>query len=151
MNLDGAGDLVSGSEGALIAHTLLGKGLPCEAEDHLRRAGLSYHLDEIAEKHLHEAQALTPGHAAVLIGFYRFYFYKARLAEALDVAKLCISKAARENGLSDDWRWVSATDAASACYENSLLRFYLFSLKAYAYRRCGAAISMKGTRLPASS
>ncbi|ANW03181.1 hypothetical protein [Bradyrhizobium icense] len=133
MNLDGAGNPLSGSEGALIAHTLLGDGLPREAEDHLWQAGLSYHLDEIAEKHLHEAQALAPGHAAVLIGLYRFYFYKARLAEALEVAKLCISKAARENGLLDDWRRVSATDAAFDCYENSLPRFYLFSLKAYAY------------------
>ncbi|OCK53886.1 hypothetical protein [Bradyrhizobium sp. LMTR 3] len=133
MNLDRTGNPLSKSEGALIAHTLLGDGLPREAEDHLWQAGLSYHLDEIAEKHLHEAQALAPGHAAVLIGLYRFYFYKARLAEALEVAKLCISKAARENGLSDDWRRVSATDAAFACDENSLSRFYLFSLKAYAY------------------
>ncbi|WP_065755483.1 hypothetical protein [Bradyrhizobium paxllaeri] len=133
MNLDGTGNPLSERKGALTARTLLGNGLPREAEDHLRQAGQTYHLDEIAEKHLHEAQALAPGHAAVLIGHYRFYFYKARLAEALELAKLCISKAARENGLSDDWRRVSATDAAFDCYENSLPRFYLFSLKAYAY------------------
>nr|WP_225707834.1 hypothetical protein [Bradyrhizobium cenepequi] len=128
-----AGNALSGSEEALIAHTLLGEGLPREAEDHLWQAGLSYRLDEIAEKHLREAQALAPGHAAVLIGLYRFYFYKGRLAEALEVAKLCISTAARENGLADDWRRVSAADAAFDRYENILPRFYLFSLKAYAY------------------
>ncbi|NOJ41526.1 hypothetical protein [Bradyrhizobium australiense] len=133
MNLDVAGDPLSGSEGTLIAYTLLGDGLPREAEDHLWQAGLSYHPDKIAEKHLHEAQALAPGHAAVLIGLYRFYFYKTRLSEALEVAKICISKAARENGLSDDWRRVSATDAAFDCYDSSLSRFYLSSLKAYAY------------------
>ncbi|KRQ96404.1 hypothetical protein CQ10_30925 [Bradyrhizobium valentinum] len=133
MNLDGAGNPLSESEGALIAHTLLGEELPREAEDHLWEAGLSYHLDEIAERHLHEAQALAPGHAAVLIGLYRFYFYKGRLAEALEVAKLCICKAARENSLADDWRRVSAGDAAFYRYENILPRFYLFSLKAYAY------------------
>ncbi|MGY3608837.1 MULTISPECIES: hypothetical protein [unclassified Bradyrhizobium] len=133
MNLAGAGNPLSGSEGALIARTLLGEGLPREAEDHLWQAGLLYHVDAIAERHLHEAQALAPGHTAVLIGIYRFYFYKGRLAEALEVAKLCISKAARENGLADDWRRVSAGEAAFDCYENILPRFYLFSLKAYAY------------------
>ncbi|MBO4227816.1 hypothetical protein [Bradyrhizobium neotropicale] len=130
MNLAGAGNPLSRSDGALIAHMLLGEALPREAEDHLRRAGLLYHVDAVAEKHLHEAQALAPGHAAVLIGLYRFYFY---LAEALEVAKLCISKAAHENGLVDDWRRVSAGEAAFDCYENILPRFYLFSLKAYAY------------------
>jgi len=127
------GNPLSAAEGALIAHSLLGEGLPPEAEDHLWQAGLSYHLDEIAEKHLHEAQALAPGHAAVLIGLYRFYFYKGRLAEALEVAKRCIAKAARENGLAEDWRLVSASDAPFGHYENILPRFFLFSLKGYAY------------------
>ena len=133
MNLDTHGNPLSTAEGALIAHTLLGEGLPREAEDHLWQAGLSYHLDDIAEKHLHEAQALAPGHAAVLIGLYRFYFYKGRLQEALDVARLCLAKAARENDLVDDWRFVVAADAAFGHYEDILARFFLFSLKGYAY------------------
>ena len=81
-------------EDALLADALLGGGLPPEAEQHLWQAGLSYHLDDVAEGHLREAQALAPGHAAVLIGLYRFYFYKGRLGEALDVAKACLEKAA---------------------------------------------------------
>lgn len=133
MNLDMQGNWLSDGEGALIAHSLLGEGLPPEAEDHLWQAGLSYHLDEISERHLHEAQALAPGHAAVLIGLYRFYFYKGRLAEALGIARLCIAKAAQEIGLADDWRRVAAADAPFGHYENILPRFYLFSLKGYAY------------------
>ena len=133
MMLDVQGNPLSTGEGALIAHSLLGEGLPPEAEDHLWQAGLSYHLDEIAEKHLHEAQALAPGHAAVLIGLYRFYFYKGRLAEALEIARLCIAKAARENGFAEDWRLVAAIDAPFGHYENILPRFFLFSLKGYAY------------------
>ena len=101
---DMQGNPLSAGEGALIAHSLLGGGLPPEAEDHLWQAGLSYHLDDIAERHLREAQALAPGHAAVLIGLYRFYFYKGRLAEALEIAKLCLAKAARENDLAANWR-----------------------------------------------
>src|SRR3974377_2360836 len=77
---------------ALVTGALLGGGLPSEAEHHLWEAGLSYHLDDLAESHLREAEALAPDHAAVLIGLYRFYFYKGRLAEALELTKLCLRK-----------------------------------------------------------
>ncbi|HTO59809.1 MAG TPA: hypothetical protein VMM15_01000 [Bradyrhizobium sp.] len=127
------GDAQTGTEEALLANALLGEGLPREAEEHLWQAGLSYHLDAVAERHLREARALAPDHAAVLIGLYRFYFYKGRLAEALEVARLCLAKSAQENRLVDDWRRVAATDAAFGVYDNILPRFYLFSLKGYAY------------------
>ncbi|HVX77382.1 MAG TPA: hypothetical protein VHB49_14720 [Bradyrhizobium sp.] len=133
MDLHAHGDTASATEEALLANALLGHGLPEEAEEHLWQAGLSYHLDEVAEKHLQEAQALAPGHAAVLIGLYRFYFYKGRLVEALDVARRCLVKAAQEIGFAIDWRRVSAEDAGFAAYENALPRFFLFSLKGYAY------------------
>jgi tetratricopeptide (TPR) repeat protein len=120
-------------EDALLANALLGGGLPPEAEDHLWEAGLSYHLDDVAEKHLRDAQALAPDHAAVLIGLYRFYFYKGRLAEALEVAEACLEKAARENRLPADWRQVRPGDAVFGRYQDMLPRFYLFTLKGYAY------------------
>ncbi len=122
-----------GLDDALLAQALLGGGLPPAAEDHLRRAGLSYHLDAVAEEHLQQALALAPGHAAVLIGFYRFYFYKGRLREALDMAKQCLAKAARENRLAPDFQDVAADDAPFGRYDTLLPRFYLFSLKGYAY------------------
>lgn len=118
---------------ALLAGALLGGGLPSEAEHHLWQAGLSYHLDDIAENHLREAAAIAPGHAAVLIGLYRFYFYKGRLAEALDVAERCLLKAAEANHFAADWRSVGAADAEFGRYESILPRFFLFSLKGYAY------------------
>ncbi|HEY9214374.1 MAG TPA: hypothetical protein VIQ29_16175 [Ancylobacter sp.] len=117
----------------LLADALLGGGLPPAAQRHLWEAALSYQLDEVAEAHLRQARAIAPDHAAVLIGLYRFYFYKGRLAEALDVAKLCLAKAARENNLAQDWKNVAADDAQFGLYENILPRFYLFSLKGYAY------------------
>ena len=133
MDLRAQGETASAEGEALLANALLGRGLPREAEDHLWAAGRSYHLDGVAEKHLREAQALAPGHATVLIGLYRFYFYKGRLAEALEVAKLCLAKAAEQNGFAPDWRRVGASDAAFGAYENILPRFFLFSLKGYAY------------------
>jgi tetratricopeptide (TPR) repeat protein len=120
-------------EDALLADALLGGGLPPEAEDHLWHAGLSYHLDDVAEAHLKEAETLAPGHAAVLIGLYRFYFYKGRLRDALEVAGQCLEKAARENRIAADWRNVSAGDARFGRYEEILPRFFLFTLKGYAY------------------
>lgn len=124
---------ISAAEPALLADALLGAGLPALAEQYLYRAGLAYENDAVAEGYLRNAQALAPDHAAVLIGLYRFYFYKGRLVEALEIAKLCLHKAARENDLPADWRDVAAGDAMFSRYDNMLPRFFLFSLKGYAY------------------
>ena len=123
----------SGLDDALLAAALLGRNLPPAAEQHLAAAGVAYQCDALAEQHLREAHALAPGHAAVLIGLYRFYFYKGRLGDALEVAHVCLAKAARDNGLAEDWWLVRSTDADFASFDAILPRFYLFSLKAYAY------------------
>jgi tetratricopeptide (TPR) repeat protein len=123
----------AGLPDALLADALLGRGLPPEAERLLEQAGSAYQRDEIAEQHLREAHALAPGHAAVLIGLYRFYFYKGRLGDALEIARLCLDKAATDNGLASDWWQVRATDADFGSFGAILPRFYLFTLKAYAY------------------
>ena len=120
-------------ETAALADALLGRDLPPEAEAELRLAGLAYQSDEEAERHLFRARALAPDHPAVLIGFYRFYFYKSRLEDALIIARLCLLKAARDNALDPDWRRVEAEDADFGSYERRMPRFYLFTLKAYAY------------------
>ncbi|SFK02470.1 hypothetical protein [Methylocapsa palsarum] len=118
---------------AALVDALLGKGLCAIAEDHLRQAGLAYDQTEVAEKHLAAAATAAPGHAAVLIGFYRFYFYKGRLREALAVADLCLEKACRDNRLPMDWRRVKSSDASFSDYGEMLPRFFMFTLKGYAY------------------
>ncbi|WP_316233164.1 hypothetical protein [Bradyrhizobium sp. SZCCHNPS2010] len=133
MTTDARANSQSAIEDALLADALLGGGLPEEAEYHLWQAGLSYHLDDVAEDHLKQARSLAPDHAAVLIGFYRFYFYKGRLAEALQIAKQCLAKAAVENRLPLHWRDVRASHADFGDYGNILPRFFLFTLKGYAY------------------
>lgn len=121
------------AEDGLLANALLGGGLPREAQEHLWEAALSYHMGDVAEAHLRQAEAIAPGHAAVLIGLYRFYFYKGRLVECLDVARQCLAKAQRETNLPADWRDVSAEDALFGRYEEMMPRFFLFTLKGYAY------------------
>lgn len=116
-----------------LERACLGGHLPEPVEQHLRLAGLNYQNDVVAEIHLFQAQALAPGHAAVLIALYRFYFYKGRLSDALEVAKQCLVKAARDNQLNEDWRQVRRGDAEFSSYDAILPRFYLFTLKAYGY------------------
>ncbi len=121
------------ADDALLTAAILGAGLPEMAGRHLRLAALAYRDDRAAEAHLLEAQAIAPAHAAVLIGLYRFYFYKHRLADALNAARICLEKAARDNGLAPDWREVRQLDAAFSDFAAALPRFYLFTLKACAY------------------
>jgi tetratricopeptide (TPR) repeat protein len=105
-------------EKEFLAGALLGEGLPAEAEEYLELASQSY---------------AAPDHAAVLIGLYRFYFYKGRIRQALEIANICLEKAARENALPRDWRKVAPSDAVFNDYEEILPRFFLFTLKGYAY------------------
>jgi len=112
---------------------LLGAGLPAAAERHLESAALLYADGESALEELRAAEAIAPQHPAVLIGLYRFYFYKGRLAECLEIAHVCLSEAARLNNLADDWRAVQSGDAEFGSYEAMIPRFFLFVLKGYAY------------------
>lgn len=133
MAKDGGKGLDLTDEMGLLADAILGAGLPPEAEKHLHMAGLTYHNEDAAEGHLLEALRQAPDHAAVLIGLYRFYFYKNRLEDALEVAEACLVKAARENGLTGGWRRVHPDDADFGNFGAVLPRFFLFSLKGYAY------------------
>jgi tetratricopeptide (TPR) repeat protein len=117
----------------ILSSPVFGAGLPPEAERHLREAALTYHLGDIAEQHLFEARRIAPTHVAVLIGLYRFYFYKNRLEETLEIARSCLTRAAIDNSLPLDWREVRKGDANFASYDAVLPRFFMFVLKGYAY------------------
>ncbi|MGB8277090.1 MAG: hypothetical protein WCF20_04025 [Methylovirgula sp.] len=112
---------------------LLGGGLPVAAQEHLNAAALSYAQSEIALAHLRSAETIAPNHPAVLIGLYRFYFYKGRLEECLEVAHVCLAEAAQHNNLRPDWHEVNKDDAAFGSYDDMMPRFYMFVLKGYAY------------------
>jgi hypothetical protein len=128
-----SGDAALLFETDALAGALLGRNLPPEAEQALRLAGLSFLNDAVAEKHLLDARAIAPDHPAVLIGVYRYYFYKNRLDDALTISRKCLLRAARDNALDPDWRKVEAEDANFGSYDAPLPRFYLFTLKVYAY------------------
>lgn len=112
---------------------LLGAGLPEAAEKHLSAAAQLYADDAAALEQLRAAEAIAPLHPAVLIGLYRFYFYKGRLSECLKIAMTCLAEASHYNNLASDWRDVRSTDADFSNYEAMMPRFFLFVLKGYAY------------------
>lgn len=122
---------MSGEDFAAAA--ILGEGLPEEAESLLHAAAASYHQDDVALKYLMAARLLAPTHPATLIGIYRFYFYKGRLEEALALAETCLTRAAVDNSLPLDWREVARDDAAFGDFDAIAPRFFMFSLKGYAY------------------
>jgi tetratricopeptide (TPR) repeat protein len=112
---------------------VFGGGLPPDVERLLFEAAHSYDCSETALALLREARRLAPNHFAVLIGLYRFFFYKGRLSEALDIAQTCLVRAAIENSLPLNWRRVRPEQAPFASYDAPLARFFMFVLKGYAY------------------
>ena len=112
---------------------VLGARLPPDAEKHLRSAAETYDRDDVALRHLMEAHLLAPEHPATLIGLYRFYFYKGLLPEALSIVKACLTRAAIDNTLPLDWRFVRPRDGAFGDFDSPGPRFFMFSLKGYAY------------------
>lgn len=100
----------------------------------MRAAAEAYHDAPVAERHLLAALDLAPQNMAVHIGLYRFYFYKNRLTDALACAVRCLSDTAARIGLPADWTQVRPAHGAFDSW-NAEPRFYLFTLKAYAYIR----------------
>ncbi|MEN9890452.1 MAG: hypothetical protein RLY78_747, partial [Pseudomonadota bacterium] len=112
---------------------VLGTSMPPEVETALRAAGEHRGSDPTrAMALLMRAQTLVPEHPAVLIAFYRHHFYGHRLAAARDVARKALVVGARALGLPALWREVPPLPLAEA-RTDARSRFYLFTLKGYAY------------------
>jgi len=111
---------------------VLGHGLPAEAEQALRDAGESRADPPRAMAALMRACAMAPDHPAVLIAFYRHYFYGHRLRLARHVARKALSVGAKALGLPLAWREVPERALPGAA-DDAATRFYLWVLKGYAY------------------
>ncbi|MDR3438621.1 hypothetical protein [Telmatospirillum sp.] len=115
-----------------LSRRYYGGDLPIEAERALHEAALDFSNESLAEQHVHRALQLAPGHLAVLIGAYKFYFYHHRLTEALPYAEACLAEAGRRLALPADWRAVRPSQADFASLEG-WPRLFLFSLVALGY------------------
>lgn len=111
---------------------ILGHGLPPEAEAALKEAGLHRSDAPRAMGALMRAQRLAGEHPAVLIALYRHYFYGHQLAAARDVARRALVVAAQGLQIPKVWRHVRPEPMPGARFDVRT-RFYLFTLKGYAY------------------
>lgn len=125
-------EIASVTDDAWLEQACMGHGLSPDVQALVDAAAMSWGDETRAEALLAEAAQRAPDHAAVLIARYRFYFYRNRLADALIVARECLAKAARDIRAPRDWRAVEAKHANFDSYD-ILPRFYLFTLKGYAY------------------
>ncbi len=87
-----------------------------------------------AEVYLKLAWFQAPTNLTVLVALYRFYYYKHKLEDALDIAEQAISAAADLLELPVDWRDISPAvlDKKRASEVMGLVRFYLQASKASA-------------------
>jgi len=98
-------------------------------------AARSY-ADGGGEPPLLQAREAAPNSLTVLVALYRFYYYRRRLEDAWRIAAAALAMAGGRLGLPRDWRSLDAEHIGrAALHSMTLLRFYLFALKAAAYLR----------------
>jgi len=117
---------------AWLERRYYGGDLPAAAERALHAVGPDWEDEATAEGHIYEALDLAPGHLAVQLAAYKFYFYRHRLTEALPYAQTCLSHILRRNQLPADWRDLCPEDAAFASLDPEP-RMVLFALVANGY------------------
>ncbi|MCP5420122.1 MAG: hypothetical protein H6970_13770 [Gammaproteobacteria bacterium] len=105
----------------------------------IQRAAEDY-SDGNAESDLQRAYRLAPENLMVLVYLFRFYVYRHRFAEAIDISQQAREVARRQLDLPEDWRELQETQLSEGHErEMVLVRFYLLCLKgeAYLYARQG--------------
>lgn len=123
---------------------VLGQALSAPLEAALREAASHRGDPPRAMAALMRAQRLAPEHPAVLIAFYRHYFYGHRLRPARAIARRALVVGAQALMLPVLWREVPRHALEGARHEPRT-RFYLFALKGYAYLslRLGDAVEAR--------
>lgn len=100
----------------------------------LDAAAESYGNGERAELLLQQARLQAPESLTVMVALYRFYFYRHRLAETLEVATLAMHLSGRLLGLVSDWPELETEEFdRQAAGKVTTGRFYLFALKGAGY------------------
>ncbi len=105
---------------------------PPRARELLRQAASAWLDTRRAREYLLEADRLYGDDIGVVVGCYKFHFYKGLLREALPYARRAAGIMAGRLGLPERLSEVSPEDADFSGYESGP-RFYLFALKAAGY------------------
>ncbi|MHB1563669.1 MAG: hypothetical protein ACYCXP_06180 [Leptospirillum sp.] len=105
---------------------------PPDAVELLRKAAGAYLETEVALVYLKEADRLYGNFIPVVVGCYKFHFYKGMLREAIPYALKAARIMGDHLGLPASFEQVRPDDAAFAEYEQQP-RFYMFAMKAAGY------------------
>ena len=100
----------------------------------LEEAMQSYHNTDHAEKLLQKAHRQAPSALPVYFSWYKFLFYKGKLAEAEQVVRSALNEAASQGGFSSAWEELTI-ESSDWLAHDSPQHFFLFSLKALAFIR----------------
>jgi len=104
-----------------------------DVADLLDQASAQY-SDGEGELPLLRAYLLAPQSLMVLVGLYRFYYYRHRLDLALEVAHRVLAVAGERLRFPDDWRRLSKPFLGGGVMKSmGMVRFYLLALKAAGY------------------
>jgi tetratricopeptide (TPR) repeat protein len=76
---------------------------PPEVKELLVLAADNWENTDLSEKYINEALALAGKNANVLIGAYRFFFYKSKPAIALQIAERVLDMVREDESLPDNW------------------------------------------------
>ena len=92
------------------------------------------HYGSDAEPLLRKAQQLAPENLSVLVGLYRFFYYQHRYLDAIDIAYKVMAVVGKRVEFPDRWQDVDMVAISNGVMESfTLVRFYLFALKAAGY------------------
>lgn len=87
-----------------------------------------------AEWALLRAHLKSPEQLTVIVALYRFFYYRHRYTEALEMADRAILLSSRRLGLNEDWRALVKADLERAAARSmSSTRFLLLALKGAAW------------------
>jgi hypothetical protein len=133
-NPPGQAEVVQGVDSVDFDLAVLGRGLPPQVEAWLAEAGRMGPHEAQAAVLIQKARQAAPDHPATLIALYRYHFYGHRLNEALAVAQdaLAMARGALQPPVQDDPGALPLITDDQARFD-AAARFYLFTLKGYAY------------------
>jgi tetratricopeptide (TPR) repeat protein len=120
-------DLLDGLDGDLYFE----QPLSLEVEQLLKQAADIYpEQPDQSEIFLTQAQTLAPTHLMVLVGLYRYFYYRHRYQDALAIGEQVLKIVGEKLGFSD---WQILTIEKIEKNDKISMRFYLTALKGNAY------------------
>jgi len=108
--------------------------IPAPVNALLQAAVAASRCDETeAERLFIEARRLDCHCLDTYFALYKFYFYRARLADAEQAALAGLEEAARQGRFPADYKRLAREKEKWNLYANGITHFYLYSLKALAF------------------